>query len=606
MTTAERPPEAQDNASSFFPGDTEMHGLVNAHDWSRTPLGPIEGWPQSLKTVVDLMLASPRPAHIAWGRNLALLYNDGYIPILGAKHRESLGRPCARLFAEIWDEYRPIAEATLAGKPQFFVDRPVPLEGPGGLPMRWFTFSWTPLRDDAGRVAGFYCATTETTSRVLAEREREDANGKLRESAERQAFLLELNVRMRAEASPDGIVAAASRMLGEYLDASRIVCAEIDDAAGTASIRQGWTAAGIETIPGELKLADFGGPLLDDLRAGKTVRYDDVGSTHARGDLAALAAIGIKAGLSVPLIVAGRFVVNLNVHQDRPRVWTDAEVRLAEAVAGQIWIALRHARVEEALRESESALADELADTQTLRRISNALVEDDSPAGLYRQILDGARALMRADFASVQKFDPERNELVLLAHHGFAAESAKHWQRVGVDCHTSCALATAQGQQAIITDAEQSADLAGTEDLAQFRRSGIRSMQSTPLISRGGHLVGMVSTHWRDVHRPSERESRLFGVVARQAADLIERHAAEERLRNSEENYRLLFDSIDEGFCIIEMLFDTNGKPFDYRFLKTNPAFGRQTGLQDAIGRSMKEMAPEHEATGSKFTAASR
>ncbi len=89
-------------------------------------------------------------------------------------------------------------------------------------------------------------------------------------------------------------------------------------------------------------------------------------------------------------------------------------------------------------------------------------------------------------------------------------------------------------------------------------------------------------------------EDRIEGVVIT-FVDITERKATEEALRASEERYRTLFNSIDEGFCIIEVLFDKQGEPFDYRFLEANPAFVRQTGLEDPVGRTMREFAPNHE-----------
>ena len=188
--------------------------------------------------------------------------------------------------------------------------------------------------------------------------ERQAAERRLRASEERQAFLLALGDRMRAESGADAIVAAAAGMLGEHLRASRIVFAEIDEVADVARIRPGRTAAGAQLHPAELRLADFGGPLLDELRAGHAIRFDDVGEPpFAPADQAALHAIGVKAGISVPLIVGGRLVMNLNVHQHDPRRWTDDEVALVREVAERLWPALERARSEAAVRAGERRLA---------------------------------------------------------------------------------------------------------------------------------------------------------------------------------------------------------------------------------------------------------
>jgi len=146
-----------------------MGGRIRAFDWARTPLGPLETWPQSLLTAVDLMIGARQPVYIAWGPELSSLYNDSAISILGSKHPAALGRAFSDVWEEVWSEYRPMIEATLAGQAQHFVDRPVALVGRRGRPLSWFTFSWTPLRDVDGSIAGIYCAATETTEKVLAE-----------------------------------------------------------------------------------------------------------------------------------------------------------------------------------------------------------------------------------------------------------------------------------------------------------------------------------------------------------------------------------------------------------------------------------------------------
>jgi two-component system CheB/CheR fusion protein len=188
-------------------------------------------------------------------------------------------------------------------------------------------------------------------------------------------------------------------------------------------------------------------------------------------------------------------------------------------------------RAEEALRASEAKLAIELADTQQLHRISSSLVKDDDVDALYDQILEAARALMRSDVASLQRRSPARNELFLLAHKGFATESAKFWEWVRADNTTSCGMVLTRGEPIIIPDVESWDLVAETDDLSHYRLCGIRAILSAPLISRDGRLVGVISTHWHHTHQPSERELHLPDVLARQAADLIERLAAQQALR---------------------------------------------------------------------------
>jgi PAS domain S-box-containing protein len=150
----------------FLRGGGEMGALIRAHDWGGTPLGPPERWPSELKTAVGLMLGATQPVYIAYGPELTSLYNDGYLPIVGTKHPAGFGVPFAKLWEEIWADFEPIVVATLAGDAQHFVNLPIALGG-RDLPVGYFTFSYTALRDEAGNSTGFYCAATETTEQVL-------------------------------------------------------------------------------------------------------------------------------------------------------------------------------------------------------------------------------------------------------------------------------------------------------------------------------------------------------------------------------------------------------------------------------------------------------
>ena len=183
----------------------------------------------------------------------------------------------------------------------------------------------------------------------------------------------------------------------------------------------------------------------------------------------------------------------------------------------------------DALRESESRLAAELAGARQLQDISTKLIEQDDAESLYQAILDAAVAIMRSDMGSMQMFHPDRNELFLLASKGFSSESVKFWTWVRVGGASTCSIALKTGQQCIAPDVETCDFMAGTADLDAYRQANIRALQSTPLVSRNGQVVGMISTHWSQPHQPSEAELRLLDVLARQAADLIERKQAEER-----------------------------------------------------------------------------
>ncbi|MDP2450402.1 MAG: PAS domain-containing protein [Polaromonas sp.] len=154
----------------FLSGDTSTSRLMRGMDWSGPGLGPPQQWPQSLRSVVSLMLGSAFPMFVAWGPSLNTLYNDAYGEIMGAKHPAGMGQP----FLDIWHEIRvelvPLVARAVGGEAFFMENLPLRMRRHGYDEETWFTFSLSPVRDEAGAVAGFFCACTETTGMVLAER----------------------------------------------------------------------------------------------------------------------------------------------------------------------------------------------------------------------------------------------------------------------------------------------------------------------------------------------------------------------------------------------------------------------------------------------------
>jgi PAS domain S-box-containing protein len=206
-----------------------------------------------------------------------------------------------------------------------------------------------------------------------------------------------------------------------------------------------------------------------------------------------------------------------------------------------------------ALRDSETRLAAELADARLLQEVSVRLVAEGDVAALYDQIRDAAAALMQSDAASMQALDPATGDLRLLTWTGFAPESAAFWDRVRPDSGSTCGAALARGERVVVPDVEACDFMAGTQDLAEYRRSSLRAVQSTPLRTRDGRLLGMISTHWRRPREPSGRELRRLDVLARQAADLLERRLAEDALRQSERRLRLALSAARSGIWTLDL-----------------------------------------------------
>ena len=156
----------------LFAGMSAMAQLLREFDWSRSPLGEPAHWPQSLRTVVNLMLGAGFPMFVAWGPQLAQLYNDAYIEIMGDKHPAGIGQPLLDNWSEIRGDVEPLARQALAGGSQYFENLPLRMQRRGGgAEDTWFTFSYSPVQDDAGQIAGMFCVCIETTKTVVAARQ---------------------------------------------------------------------------------------------------------------------------------------------------------------------------------------------------------------------------------------------------------------------------------------------------------------------------------------------------------------------------------------------------------------------------------------------------
>jgi len=158
------------NLTDFLAGGGEMAKLVRATDWSQTPLGPIETWPQSLRTAASLCLASTFPISIAWGPGHVLIYNDGYWPICGGKHPGSMGQNFRECWSSAWPVIGDAYDRGLAGEASFLENKRLFVDRSGFLEEAFFTFSFSPIRDESGGVGGLFHPVTEQTAKMLSER----------------------------------------------------------------------------------------------------------------------------------------------------------------------------------------------------------------------------------------------------------------------------------------------------------------------------------------------------------------------------------------------------------------------------------------------------
>lgn len=163
--------EADDSLLWLGNGGGEMGRLVRELDWSQNPLGAPAQWPQSLRTAVSICLQSRFPMLIWWGEARVMIYNDAYRPMLGDKHPRSLGQAGRESWGEIWHIIGPMLEGVMErAEATWSEDQMLSVTRYGFVEETYFTYSYSPIREETGGVGGVFCAVTETTARVIGAR----------------------------------------------------------------------------------------------------------------------------------------------------------------------------------------------------------------------------------------------------------------------------------------------------------------------------------------------------------------------------------------------------------------------------------------------------
>ncbi len=345
-----------------------MARLMRAHDWTASPLGAPDSWPQALRVALRILLTSRFEMWLGWGPDIAFFYNDAYRPTLGAKHPRSLGMPTQALWPEIWDEVAPrIRRVYDEGVATWDRDLMLLLHRHGYLEETYHTFSYSPLIGDTGKVEGLFCAVSEETDRVISER--------------RMSTLQALAAALAPAATTRTVIEAIQTQVGANTRDAPFSLTYLFDDDGAARLVATTGGIGGHSLAREvIGAAETSAWCVEAMRAGEA---SATLSLEGAKDLPTGAWDNpAREALVVPLSAPGReraagfYVVGLNPH--RP---LNAEYAgFVQLLAGQISAGLSSAVAFEAERARTSALAEAVqlreAAAETLSRLNQTLAAE--------------------------------------------------------------------------------------------------------------------------------------------------------------------------------------------------------------------------------------
>ncbi len=378
-------------------GGGEMGALMRSLDWSKTLLGPVSTWPQSLRTAVSIILASRFPMLIHWGPEYVQFYNDGFRPILGdLKHPGALGQPAYPWWTEMWDLLTALFDRVMAGEGSWYENLAVFPNRSGYTEEAYFTFSHSPIRDESGSIVGIFQAITETTERVLDERRLRTLRDLAAKAAEAQ--VAEDACRIAAETlseNENDIPFALLYLLDEDRKSARLF--------GTAGLEPDTLASPLVVglseeefyLPLDRTQTKGIWPLVRVARTGQSEQVDHLveqfgslpGGPWPESPNTALVLPVAQPGVIVP---AGLLVVGVSPR----RALNDSYRSFFTLVAGQIATAIANTRALEQERKRAEALAElDRAKSQFLANMSHELRTPLNGILGYVQILKKGKTL---------------------------------------------------------------------------------------------------------------------------------------------------------------------------------------------------------------------
>jgi len=404
----------------FLAGTGEMARRIQTFDWRNHPFGPAETWPQSLRSALSICLNSAFPTAIYWGPELRLLYNDAWAPIPGPRHPEALGARAEDIWHDIWHIIEPqFAGLIQSGEGLFVEDQLLPMRRFGFEEETYWSYSFTPLRAEDGRIVGIFNSGSETTARVIQNRH--------------AAFLITLNEDLRScEKAGDALNLAVSR-LGGLLKAVRVGIRErtnLNDRKAF-TLTSEWCAEGYAPSAQRMDLSHFVVEQIEELMAGKIVQLSLSDPGLPLIGRRFLVHSGISGLLAIPWTENGQVVAVIYIHTDQARAYDALHVSTVEKVFETTmgWIDRERHRDREKVMAAEidHRARNMLAVIQSIIRMTAGANVDDVKAKLVDRLTALSRVhslLGRKRWTNLEFRDLLEDELAPLG--------AEIYERVGL------------------------------------------------------------------------------------------------------------------------------------------------------------------------------
>lgn len=515
----------------FLEAGSEMQERINKLDWATTHLGDMQSWPACLRTTIGIMLNSRFPMFLFWGDKHICFYNDAYRPSLGkegqGKHPFALGNMAEHVFPEIWSLVGPqIKEVMTTGKANWFEDVLIPMTRNNRIEEIYWTYSMSPVLNEANKIEGVLVICTETIEKVRQRKELEWSESRFRR-------LFESNIIGFITWQLDGHVTEANDAFLQMTGYSR---EDLENG------KINWD----QITPPEWKEITQKG--LDEL---ETKGYF---SPFEKQFIC-------KDGSKVDVLMAGTFYKN-STSEGIAYILDISERKKIEKIAGF------RLQLDKALQGITDPQKIQYEAACTLGRYFGA-----NRVGYAEDYGDGKRVRVTRNYTNGAQ----------------GIEGVYFYDDYG----PALLEAFRKGETVVRSDIQNDASLTQSEKEAHAVLQ-LGATVNVPLL-KDGQLFGILFLHYETPHHFIDSEIGLIEETAQRTWAAVDVAHAQSALKESEEKYYTLFDSIDEGYVIIELIYNQSGKPVDFKYLEVNQSFSRHTGLLNPVGKHGSEIAPNTE-----------